>query len=42
MLEEIKDMPKVLDQVNDLATKIDEATNAIAARIQMFIHMIDA
>lgn len=42
MLEEIKDMPQVLDQVGDFDAKIDEATNAIAARIQMLIDKINA
>jgi hypothetical protein len=32
----------VLDQVKDFAAKIDKATNAIAARIQMLIDKVNA
>jgi hypothetical protein len=42
MIERIKDMSQVLDQVKDFAAKIDEATNAIAARIQTLIDKISA
>ena len=42
ILERIEDMSQVLDQVKDFAAKIDEATNAIAARIQTLIDKINA
>ena len=42
MIERLKDMSQVLDQVKDFAAKIDEATNAIAARIQTLIDKINA
>ena len=42
VLERIEDMSQVLDQVKDFAAKIDEATNAIAARIQTLIDKINA
>jgi hypothetical protein len=42
VLERIEDMSQVLDQVKDFAAKIDEATNAIAARIQTLIDKITA
>jgi hypothetical protein len=42
ILERIEDMSQVLDQVKDFAAKIDEATNAIAARIQTLIDKITA
>ncbi len=42
VLERIEDMSQVLDQVKDFAAKIDEATNAIAARIQTLIETINA
>jgi hypothetical protein len=42
ILERIEDMSQVLDQVKDFAAKIDEATNAIAARIQTLIDKISA
>ncbi len=42
ILERIEDMSQVLDQVKDFAGKIDEATNAIAARIQTLIDKINA
>ncbi len=42
ILERIEDMSQVLDQVKDFAAKIDEATNAIASRIQTLIDKINA
>ncbi len=42
IMEKIEDMSQVLDQVKDFAAKIDEATNAIAARIQTLIDKINA
>jgi hypothetical protein len=42
IMERIEDMSQVLDQVKDFAAKIDEATNAIAARIQTLIDKINA
>ena len=42
VLERIEKMSQVLDQVKDFAAKIDEATNAIAARIQTLIDKINA
>jgi methyl-accepting chemotaxis protein len=42
IMEKIEDMSQVLDQVKDFAAKIDEATNAIAARIQTLIDKISA
>lgn len=35
-------MSQVLDQIKDYAAKIDEATNAIAARIQTLIDKVNA
>ena len=42
ILERIEIMSQVLDQVRDFAAKIDEATNAIAARIQTLVDKINA
>lgn len=42
ILERIESMSQVLDQVRDFAAKIDEATNAIAARIQTLVDKINA
>ncbi len=42
VLKRIEDMSQVLDKVKDFAAKIDEATNAIAARIQTLIDKINA
>jgi hypothetical protein len=42
MIERMMTMSQVLDQVRDFAAKIDEATNAIAARIQTLVDKINA
>jgi methyl-accepting chemotaxis protein len=42
IIERIQSMSQVLDQVRDFAAKIDEATNAIAARIQTLIDKVNA
>lgn len=42
ILERLEDMSQVLDQVKDFAAKIDAATNAIAARIQILIDKVNA
>ncbi len=42
ILERIEDMSQVLEQVKDFAAKIDDATNAIAARIQTLIDKVNA
>ncbi len=42
ILERIEDMSQVLDQIKDFAAKIDEATNAVAARIQALIDKVNA
>jgi hypothetical protein len=41
-MERIEDMSQVLDQIKDFAAKIDEATNAIAARIQALIDKVNS
>jgi hypothetical protein len=41
-LERMSKMSQVLDQIKDYAAKIDEATNAIAARIQTLIDKVNA
>jgi hypothetical protein len=41
ILERIETMSQVLDQIKDYAAKIDEATNAIAARIQVLIDKVN-
>jgi hypothetical protein len=42
LIERIESMSQVLDQIKDYAVKIDEATNAIAARIQALIDKVNA
>ena len=42
LIERIESMSQVLDQTKDYAAKIDEATNAIAARIQVLIDKVNA
>ena len=42
ILERMENMSQVLDQVRDFAAKIDEATNAIAARIQTLVDKVNA
>ena len=42
IIERIEAMSQVLDQIRDYAAKIDEATNAIAARIQSLIDKVNA
>jgi hypothetical protein len=42
ILERIEHMSQVLEQVRDFAAKIDDATNAIAARIQTLIDKVNA
>ncbi len=42
IIERIESMSQVLDQIKDYAAKIDEATNAIAARIQVLIDKVNA
>ena len=42
IIERIESMSQVLDQVRDFAAKIDEATNAIAARIQTLVDKVNA
>jgi hypothetical protein len=42
ILERMSKMSQVLDQIKDYAAKIDEATNAIAARIQVLIDKVNA
>jgi hypothetical protein len=41
LIERIESMSQVLDQIKDYAAKIDEATNAIAARIQVLIDKVN-
>jgi methyl-accepting chemotaxis protein len=41
-MERIEDMSQVLDQIKDFAAKIDEATNAIPARIQALIDKVNS
>ena len=42
IIERIEAMSQVLDQIRDYAARIDEATNAIAARIQSLIDKVNA
>ena len=42
IMERIEAMSQVLDQIRDYAARIDEATNAIAARIQSLIDKVNA
>jgi len=42
IIERIEAMSQVLDQIKDFAAKIDEATNAIAARIQALIDKVNS
>jgi hypothetical protein len=42
IIERVEDMSQVLDQIKDFAAKIDEATNAIAARIQALVDKVNA
>jgi methyl-accepting chemotaxis protein len=42
IIERIESMSQVLDQIKDFAAKIDEATNAIAARIQALIDKVNS
>jgi hypothetical protein len=42
IIERIESMSQVLDQIKDYAAKIDQATNAIAARIQVLIDKVNA
>jgi hypothetical protein len=42
IMEKIQTMSQVLDQIKDYAAMIDEATNAIAARIQALIDKVNA
>jgi hypothetical protein len=42
LIERIESMSQVLDQIKDYAAKIDDATNAIAARIQVLIDKVNA
>jgi hypothetical protein len=42
ILERIETMSQVLDQIKDYAAKIDEATNAIAVRIQVLIDKVNS
>ena len=42
ILERMSKMSQVLDQIKDYAAKIDEATNAIATRIQALIDKVNA
>jgi methyl-accepting chemotaxis protein len=42
IIERIESMSQVLDQVRDFAAKIDEATNAIAAKIQTLVDKVNA
>jgi hypothetical protein len=42
IIERVNAMSQVLDQIKDYAAKIDEATNAIAARIQALIDKVNA
>lgn len=42
IIERIEGMSQVLDQIKDFAAKIDEATNAIAARIQALLDKVNS
>ena len=42
IIERIEAMSQVLDQIREYAARIDEATNAIAARIQSLIDKVNA
>ena len=42
IIERVNAMSQVLDQIKDYAAKIDDATNAIAARIQALIDKVNA
>ena len=42
IIERIEAMSQILDQIKDFAAKIDEATNAIAARIQALIDKVNS
>jgi methyl-accepting chemotaxis protein len=42
IIERIESTSQVLNQIRDFAAKIDEATNAIAARIQTLVDKVNA
>jgi len=42
IIERIESMSQVLDQIKDFAAKIDEATNAIATRIQALLDKVNS
>ena len=42
IIERIEAMSQVLDQIREYAARIDEATNAIAARIQSLVGKVNA